>query len=591
MFGIARVVAGTTGADVRAALVCLMIALLFIPVSAAAAEDQQPPKTMPIQATVSVNWDIDEGGTRNQGSMTMRMQGTAHLAEGVSVMDPAAPPGTIITYAAKGVKVNYTYKETVTQNTPPRGCPALMAEYDGHGVFTLEEFNSAMTSGLNIRKMGSLIPREMLKFAPPEAQEFMIDYYDFFAVAKKQQVQGRKRGWNDCNFVEDTREFNPTGLTIRFRITDDGKMTGSRRWSADGNSGAPSFNIRVSDLPEKFERRPLVPEPGGDGAVTYAVNWTFGEVDPYVQIQRREGGEWISITEEPVKVKVGEKLELRGMVMPEEKDTGKGKWTVPGKTVQDFVVQGDRGFVDWLEDTELDTQEVQFHWWDGEDGLEVSYDTTSTNGKKLTGTAAFDVAEPETVLRAYVEDGKFGIAEVRYTDEDGSVHERTELLLVNGVGKTITFCHDPLPGEFQPGRTQFVQRVRTIGRVTKHKEALAGPCMQIDVEGLDGHYPYAPGPKAQDSPGTPVSLYDLTIAVQDIFTMQLMYKPDTEGAIFVPLSDVDWTWTVNCGRGSITEDWVLGDCGVSAPPTGSPAEAWMEWDRVSTGDEVWDACE
>ena len=72
---------------------------------------------------------------------------------------------------------------------------------------------------------------EMLQFAPPEAKEMMIDYYDFFAVAMKQKVEGRKRGWNDCDFQPATREFNPTGLTIRFRTTEDGKMTGSRKWS------------------------------------------------------------------------------------------------------------------------------------------------------------------------------------------------------------------------------------------------------------------------------------------------------------------------------------------------------------------------
>jgi len=234
---------------------CLVITLLLVPVLVLAAEDQQPKKTMPIQATVSVTWDVEGGGTRNEGSMTMRMRGTAHLAEEVSVMDPAAPPGTMITYGAEGVKVDYTYKKKETQEKPPQNCPAVMAEYEGTGVFTLEEVTSAMTSGLNIRKVGSLIPKEMLQFVPAEAKGMMIDYYDFFAVAKKQEAQGRRRGWNDCNFVDDTREFNPMGLTIRFQITDEGKMTGSRTWSVQQDSGHPAFTIRISDLPQNMERR------------------------------------------------------------------------------------------------------------------------------------------------------------------------------------------------------------------------------------------------------------------------------------------------------------------------------------------------
>ena len=31
------------------------------------------------------------------------------------------------------------------------------------------------------------------QFVPPQAQEMMIDYYDFFAAAEKQTVSGRKR--------------------------------------------------------------------------------------------------------------------------------------------------------------------------------------------------------------------------------------------------------------------------------------------------------------------------------------------------------------------------------------------------------------
>ncbi len=290
-------------------------------------------------------------------------------------------------------------------------------------------------------------------------------------------------------------------------------------------------------------------------------------------------------------LKVGEKLELRGMVMPEDQDSGKGRWTVPGRTIQEFVVEGDRGYADWLEDSELETQELTFHWWDGEDGLEVEYETTSSKGKKLTGSAAFTVAEPDTVLRAYLDDGEFQVVEVKYTDPDGTAHEGTELVLGAGTGQTIRLCHDPLPGEFQPGSTQFVQYVRTTGRVTKHKDALAGECMQIENEGLDGSYPYAPGPETRDSPGVPVSIYDLSISVTYSFTTQLMYRPDIDGAIFVPLSELDWSWTGNCSRGSIADDWVIADCDAYAPATGAPAESWMEWDKISTGEEAWDACQ
>ena len=66
-------------------VVPVFVALLLIPVAARAADDQQPKKTMPIRVTVDVRWDVDSGGSRNKGSMTMRLNGTAQLSEEMSV--------------------------------------------------------------------------------------------------------------------------------------------------------------------------------------------------------------------------------------------------------------------------------------------------------------------------------------------------------------------------------------------------------------------------------------------------------------------------------------------------------------------------
>jgi len=574
------------------AVVCLAITLLLIPVAVQATEDQQPKKTMPIQATVSVNWDVEGGGTRNQGSMTMRLRGTANLAEEVSVMDQAAPPGTMITYAAKGVEANYTYKETETQENPPRGCSAVMAEYEGSGVFTLEEINSAMTSGLNIRKMGSLIPNGMLQLVPPEARGMMIDYYDFFAVAMKQKVQGRRRGWHDCDFVGHTREFNPTGLTIRFRITEDGKMTGSRSWSVGENSGGPSFNIRISDLPQDLERRPLVPEPDGGGDVTYEVSWNFGEVEPVVEIQRKEGPSWVPLGDDPVEVKVGEKIELRGKVYPEQIDTEKGDWTVPGKRVEGFTVEGDTGKKNELEGKDLEqTPTVSFHWYDGAEGLQVKYATTTTEGKNLVGEAAFNVQEPE--LKMHIEEPScdFVKADVVWKDDDGLEHKDPELLCdAPGSSYSIRFHHDPLPVKF-PGRTQFVQIVNTEGLVRRSGDART-QCDMISREGLDETYPYSAGPEATDKPGVDLDSLDLAVEVMHVFQMSLMYKPNSEGAIFVPIRETEWWWGGMARRSTVyTDNWDTSGSEMGSHGGDVQAEDFLEWDQVVRKDDVWEGCE
>jgi len=571
---------------------CLVVTLLLVPVLVQAAEDQQPKKTMPIQATVSVTWDVEGGGTRNQGSMTMRMRGTAHLAEEVSVMDPAAPPGTMITYAARGVKVNYTYKETETQEHPPRDCPALMAEYEGNGVFSLEEVTSAMTSGLNIRKMGSLIPKEMLQFVPAEAKGMMIDYYDFFAVAKKQEAQGKRRGWNDCNFVDHTREFNPTGLTIRFQITDEGEMTGSRTWSVKEDSGRPSFTIRISDLPENMERRPLVPEPSEGGDVTYAVSWNFGEVDPVVEIERKQGPNWIPLGDEPVDVKVGEKIELRGTVLPEEMDTGKGDWTVPGKRVKGFKVEGDTGKKDELEQKDLaQTPTVTFHWYDGGENLQVTYETKATNGKSLQGKAAFNVQEPELKMNIDEPPCDFVAVDVVWKDEDGLEHTDRELLCdAPGTSYSIRFHHDPLPAEF-PGSTQYVQIVNTQGLVRRSQHART-QCDMISRAGLDETYPYSAGPEATDRPGADLDSLDLAVEVMHTFRMSLMYKPNGEGAIFVPIREAQWWWGGMARRANeYSDNWDTSGSEMGSYGSDVQAKDFLEWNQVVRKDDQWEGCE
>lgn len=598
----------SVGSETLRAVSCLLITFLLIPVAAQAADDQQPKKTMPIQVTVSMNWNVEGSGTRNEGSMTMRLRGTAKLAEEVSVMEPAAM-GTMITYGAKGVGGNYTYTETVTQEHPPEGCPAMMAEYAGNGVFTLEEITSAMTSGLNIRKMGSLIPKEMLQFVPPEAKEMMIDYYDFFAVARKQQVQGRKRGWNDCNFVEDTREFNPTGLTIRFQITDEGKMTGSRRWSVGENSGGPSFSIRVSDLPQKMERRPLVPEPDGGGDITYAVNWNFGEVDPYVEIQRREGEFWIPLPGgESVEVIAGERMELRGIVLPEEKDPKNGEWTISGEGGSDgemyikkYHAGHAKGEVEYLHpENDLKKPEILFFWVDEGTGT-VEYKTT-VGTKKLKESVEFEVKKPQFAFYTEAKPrNRFGVLSVGVGHPKGECCERVRSAEEQRAGEgqkeeckeledklasldpkndlDQTTKKDKLINEWNAlGCTLEGIQYQGISFIAEPEDDISGEVqfvqllsrsMLLEFEGeptydrisnvLDGCYPFpknisyyatldAPGFSAKGATSYEVRQLD--------FEMYLMFRPDGDGNEWIPLKRAVWIWAgaISCDYGTCFED-------------------------------------
>lgn len=626
---------GGARSAVGAACVCLIITALLVPVSAFAAEEELP-RAMPVQATVTVDWNVENGSTRNEGRMSMRMQGTARLAPEVSVMDPAAPPGTIVTYSAEGVGVNFSYEERVYQDDPPRGCPSLMAEYQGGGSFALQKYNTAMTSGLNIRKMGSLIPEAMLQFAPPEAKEMMIDYYDFFACADRQTVSGRKRGWNDCDFQPDSKEVNPAQLSVRFRITDEGKMEGRCEWSVDGNSGDPSFHIRVSDLPEKIERRPLVPEPDGGSEINYAVDWHFGEVDPHVVIERKEGGHWIPLpTDEPVEVTAGERMEMRGIVLPEEDDPEKGEWVISGEGgsaekiyIKKYDAGPQRGRVVYL-DPGKDQQkpEILFFWVDEGTG-KAEYKTTAGT-KKLSETVAFEVKKPKFRFEMDARPAnRYGLMETgeehpagecclpQLTDEQKKEAEEFEEkcenlkkelasldpnndwdmqtvkpqilqeLIDNGCTpegiqyEGITFTAEPL--DDTPGEVRFVQKLSRVrmdeweGKTTTDSFSNA----------LDGCYPYPKNISAYatyDAPGFSAMGGNSYGTRQLDFEMYLLFRPSGEGNEWVPLKKALWQWGagIRCTDGDCEED-----LSARIIPSSGPAEdcsTYPEWDECSLG--------
>jgi hypothetical protein len=599
------------------------------------ADDQQPKKTMPIYATVSVKWDIDEGQSRNQGSMTMRLRGAANLSEEMSVMDPSAPPGTMITYSAAGVGGSFNYTETVTQKNPPEDCPDLLAQYQGNGFFTLEEVTSAMTSGLNIRKVGSMVPKEMMQFVPAQAQEMLIDYYDFFVVAKKQSVEGKRRGWNDCKFADDEKEFNPSGLTIRFRIDDDGKMTGSRRWTVQRDSGAPDFTIRVSDLPESMERLPLVPEPGERADVTYAVNWHFGEVDPYVEIQRREGEFWIPLPGgEPVEVIAGEKMELRGVVHPEEKDTKQGQWTISGEGgsgetmyIKKYDANHQRGEVVYLDGKDLNKPEVLFYWVDEGTGT-VEYSTTA-GSKQLKESVEFEVKKPQFAFYTEAKPrNNFGAMEMgtahpsdECCNKKLSDEEQKELDDFNYKCKRIRMQlatldpNDPTdqnivkpeiiqelidegctpmgiqyqgisffaePQDDISGEVQFVHLLSRSIMV----ETEEGTTYETISNALDGCYPFpknisyyatldAPGYDAEGGTSYEVRQLD--------FEMYLMFRPDGEGNEWIPLKRVVWNWAgaIRCIDDNCSED--TAEALIPKSEQASDHSEYPEWSACSMG--------
>ena len=397
------------GAVVRSAASWPIIVFLFPALTLASAGADQPRKNMSIGIGFNVHWQIRSGDNLNRGAFDLRCNGIADLNATWSMMDKAAPPGSFVTYSTDGVTCRHAYEEKIFQDHPPEGCGSLLAEYHGTGSFNLQQLNTGMTSGLNIRRLGSLIPRELLYMAPPEARDVLVDYYDFFAFSPGMQVHGRSRESNDCFFRDVTRDIQPT-ITIRSRIAEDGSMAGSRRWKARGNVGAPSLQVRVANLPQRMERRSMVPEPDPEGDVSYALSWTFGKVQPVLRIEHREGQSWIPLSaDEPLEVTAGEKIELRGIVLPEAKDPKRGRWKMTEDTSSDgklfikkFKATRSRGEVKYLDGRDLGRPAIIFYGVRN-GTARVEY-TTVAGGKQLNEHIEIKVKRPEFQVKVTVED-------------------------------------------------------------------------------------------------------------------------------------------------------------------------------------------
>ncbi len=628
---------GMLPAIIRLIVFTLFAAILSTAPVLAAAGNQQPKQNMPIRVALNIHWKIKGGGTLARGAMDLSCDGSARLNKEWSMMDKSAPPGSFITYSADGVRCNFSYREKIYEDDPPKGCGPLLAEYHGAGPVKLEKINTAMTSGLNIRKLGNLIPKELLYLAPPEAKDLMIDYYDFFAISEKKKIYGRRRN-DDCLFKQDDKEIYPANIVIRFRIADDGSMTGRRRWKVKKNCcNSPDLEILVSDLPQKMERRPLVPEPDPQGNITYAVNWTFGKVKPVARIERHEGEYWIPLPDDkPVEVTAGEKMELRGIVLPEKKDPKHGRWSISGDGdsgrrkmyIKKFDASARKGEVQYLAGEDLEKPQIRFYWTDEGTG-KVTYRTTA-DGKKIEETVKFRVKKPKFILRVEAaEENKYGKMNMGKTiptngrccvSEDTKksndwiekckkmkkkledlqntwhnncgVSSKKDPKTCNAMWDEIkklyaeidTDCHPrgiqysiKFIAEQQdniPGEVQFVQLVSEQGGKSAPGKA------------LDGCYPFFKYPPryTKDMPGfTKPEDVDYRKRCFD-FEMYLMFKPDGQDNEWIPLKKAPWSW---CGaiRCEKRPRWCHEDKqAAKIPPSGEAPDCktYPEWRRCSS---------
>jgi hypothetical protein len=338
-------------------------------------------------------------------------------------------------------------------------------------------------------------------------------------------------------------------------------------------------------------------------------------VPPDVDIQQEVNGKWVDITDETVQVVVGEKMKLRGIVMPEDKDPKEGIWTIEGGgnasngADKNYIKRYDadlrKGEVIHLQD--LNTQELEFYWVDGGTG-KVKY-ITRPDGQEVSAEANFEIRKPnyqvtveasnETKTQNPERGGELSPDECWGEGAPGAA-ELNDLWLQY---KGIFFEAENLDQGEISGEEQWVQIIEKQSYRRTYENSLI--ITEEITEALDQCYPTQSGPRAKDAPGIPLQKKGKNIIVKStngitklVYTgkiqknrMYLMFKPDGDGSEWVPIKVVNWEWTGNAeyqsDKKGVKDDiwnngWRTRDCKIDPlEPKAEDTAEYPEWYKNS----------
>ncbi len=380
---------------------------------------------------------------------------------------------------------------------------------------------------------------------------------------------------------------------------NDGTINSSAKWTSDKVKPLIGYQ---SFMGTKYE-------PPKSGDVEYAVNWTFGEIPPVAEIQREVNGEWVNITDETVKAVVGEKIKLRGVVRPENKDPGTGTWTLEGggtgrNYIERYEANISKGEVIDLKN--LNTKELEFYWVDG-GAATVEY-TAQTDVNKASAEAGFEIRKPEYRVTINAS----GETKVQ-PPERGERLDQNECW---GEGAYSAASPDDLWLQYQGirfkaenlDRAEISGSERWVQIITKQFYYQTWDGVRSEeyiTKALDVCYPSWEGPRGGDFPGILLErdgkclTRKLSNGTEAPMTytgktqenrVYLMFKPDGEESEWVPVKVFDWTWVGNAQYLSIDADdpdtrgWTPKDCEIiPKQPEAVDTSEYPEW-KKNAGD-------
>lgn len=613
--------------------VVVFLIVLFFPLAARTAPAGDDLKEeLRINLTLNADWDHKgSSGQSNKGSLQVNIRGTLRLNEDFTSSRQGLP-AVLIAYRLQSGQASYTYCEEHFLNDPrhPPKCPNPQTRYDGQGSVSFDAGAAPMNLLIHYHRELAGNLAEMPMAPPPGLPDVLIDYYEFFLSVPEQEVKGTSQVYDaqtkSCRKIPQKKKVLGGAAELFFRLAEDGKMAGSRQWSADRAPFTGSSSVQAADLPEVFHRKPLAPEPKGSGDTRFSLTWDL-DASPAAEIMRKKDGGWLPVSNTVQEVVAGEKIELAGRVNPESEDPRSGRWTVgesKGKPIVKYEASLDRAEVVHLDQGRLNRPDLVPFYWSGEGEEKVAY-KTSAGGRDLTGEVTFKIRKPVFDFTAQAKQSntygplQFGEElpsgecctpplspqEQQALDNCKALKDEIDRLKkstdpidrgqklplaqdeyrrfcqVNGLqydGVTFTAC----PGDDTPGKVQFVQ---LVSRTDTRQGRTGGDAKtETTPRGLDGCYPYPKNVSeyaTSDQPGFSDPVDSVYLGKDFTFTMHLMFKPEGEGNEWVPLKLIDWHW-----RGGIRR--IVGVCeedeGARAfPPSaaGRDAGEYPTWNLCS----------
>jgi hypothetical protein len=475
--------------------------------------------------------------------------------------------------------------------------PRSVTNPQTQGHFEFMAFTGPGGRALALQLAGQVDPIVVMKAM---AGKENMDHYNFSVIAPIETT------------VIDKDGNSNTGLRgIHFALIAEklksGTISNSLSWRAK--------KIKYSIEHQSFMGTVYEPPKAEEGDVDYSVTWTFADVPPAVDIQQKVNDKWVDITDETVQVVVGEKVKIRGVVMPEDKDPKEGTWTIegggnaPNGADKNYIKRYDadfhKGKVVQLQD--LSTQELEFYWVDGGTS-KVKY-VTRPDGQDVSAEANFEIRKPnyeltveaskETEIKNPERGGELPSDECWGKGAHGIVEPNDLVLQYMG----IRFEAENLDQGEISGEVQWVQIIEKQSYFRTYENSIR--ITEEIVEALDLCYPTQSGSRAKDAPGIVLQKKGKNITEKTtngitelVYTgktqknrMYLMFKPDGDASEWVPIKVVNWTWIGNAeyqsDKKEINNDiwnngWRTRDCEIDPlEPKAEDTSEYPIWDKNS----------